>query len=255
MGRVGGTLRVPMNREGDELLASPSGDQDSVSPAKEEALRDTGRILALSDGIFAFAMTLLVLSLVVPPSVGPKGADLNVDSYSPTLWAILQNDWPQVYGYITAFVVLSLWWSLHHLVFGYVKRYDGRLQWLNLMFLLGIAVTPFALGIRNAFPNTAAANELYGGSQALIGGLLLLIVVYATQRHRLVHPKMTQDEISEVRLRTTFLTVSFAATVPIAFLNVPASQVAWIVIAIVFVLIRRLHPKLARARRAMGALL
>lgn len=237
------------------MLAGPSGDPDSASPAKEEALRDTGRILALSDGIFAFAMTLLVLSLVVPPSVGADGTSLNVDTYSPNLWGILRHDWPQVYGYITAFVILSLWWSLHHLVFGYVKRYDGRLQWLNLMFLLGIAVTPFVLGIRNAFSNTAAANELYGASQALVGGLLCLIVVYATQGHRLVHPRMTEDEVSEVRLRCAFLTVSFAATVPIAFESVPASQTAWIVIVIVFVLIRRLHPRFARARRAMGALL
>jgi hypothetical protein len=64
---------------------------------------------------------------------------------------------------------------------------------------------------------------------------------------------MTADEITEVRLRSAFLTVAFAVTVPIAFVNVPASQVAWIVIAALFVFLRRLHPKLDRARRAMGA--
>jgi uncharacterized membrane protein len=209
--------------------------------AKEEALSDTGRILSLTDGIFAFAMTLLVLSLVVPSnSCTPPTPDctLNVSSYSPELWGLLRGDQGQFFAYVLAFVVISVWWSLHHSVFGFIKRYDSPLLWMNLMFLLGIAVTPFVLGVRSAFSNTAAANELYGGAQALIGGLLCIIVFYATDHHRLVDPRMSAEEIREQKFRVVYLTAAFAATVPVAFVYVPASQVSFGVILAMLYLIR-----------------
>jgi TMEM175 potassium channel family protein len=233
------------------------GDEAEPGSAREEALQDTGRILSLTDGIFAFAMTLLVLSLVVPsaacslPTAHCENGNLNNPDYSPTLWNYLQNDWAQVYAYILAFIIIAVWWSLHHSVFGFIKRYDTRLLWLNMMFLLGIAVTPFVLGVRSTFDQTAAANELYGGSQALVGALMCAIVYYATDHHRLVNPKMTAAEIGAIRLRAVFLTVAFGATVPVAFISVPASQSAWIVILAGFALIRRIRevlPKLPRKR-------
>jgi uncharacterized membrane protein len=220
--------------------------------AKEEALSDTGRILSLTDGIFAFAMTLLVLSLVVPsasctPVPPATSCTLNVASFSPNLWGILRGDSGQFFAYVLAFVVISVWWSLHHSVFGFIKRYDSVLLWMNLMFLLGIAVTPFVLGVRSTFSNTAAANELYGGAQTLVGGLLCVIVFYATDRHRLVDPKMSAEEIREQKFRAVYLTIAFAGTVPVAFVYVPASQVAFGVI-LGFLYLLRVRRKRREAR-------
>ncbi|HXQ94057.1 MAG TPA: TMEM175 family protein [Thermoplasmata archaeon] len=229
-----------------------SPDSPAGKSAKEEALSDTGRILSLTDGIFAFAMTLLVLSLVVPAttcslnqancagaSLGSTGS-FNNAGFSPTLWHILQGDGGQFFAYVLAFVIISLWWSMHHSIFGFIKRYDSRLLWLNQMFLLGIAVTPFVLGVRSAFSNTAAANELYGGAQAVVGGLLCAIVFYATDGHRLVDPRMSADDIGQQKVRVVFLTVAYAATVPVAFVDVAASQVAFgVILAMLYVIRRR----------------
>jgi uncharacterized membrane protein len=223
--------------------------------AKEEALSDTGRILSLTDGIFAFAMTLLVLSLVVPSAtclvsqahcVGAttnSTGSFNNPGYSPTLWNQLRNESGQFFAYVLAFVIISVWWSIHHSIFGFIKRYDSRLLWLNQLFLLGIAVTPFILGVRSTFSNTAAANELYGGAQAVVGGLLCAIVYYATDHHRLVDRRMSSDEIEQQKIRAVFLTIAFAATVPVAFVYVPGSQVAFGVILAGLYVIRLRHQR------------
>jgi uncharacterized membrane protein len=237
-----------------------SPDSPKAKTAREEALSDTGRIISLTDGIFAFAMTLLVLSLVVPSAVCVAGSafcathsSYNTAAYSPTLWNILQHQWNQFVAYVLAFVIISVWWSMHHSVFGFIKRYDSTLLWLNQMFLLGISVTPFILGVRSTFSNTAAANELYGGAQTVIGVLLCVIVYYSTDHHRLVDHRMSPEEIEQQKVRVIYLTVAFAATVPVAYVDVGASQLAFGVILGMLYFIRVRHSK-AKKRRGRDSL-
>ncbi|HEV8050361.1 MAG TPA: TMEM175 family protein, partial [Thermoplasmata archaeon] len=89
--------------------------------------RDMGRILALSDGVFAFAMTLLVLGLVLP--IGTSGGA--VAAYFQT-----QPFKTALYTYVLTFFVIGMWWQGHHLVFGYIQRYDRELIRLNSVFLV-----------------------------------------------------------------------------------------------------------------------
>ncbi|MCI4326184.1 MAG: DUF1211 domain-containing protein [Thermoplasmata archaeon] len=234
-----------------------SPDSPKAKTAREEALSDTGRIISLTDGIFAFAMTLLVLSLVVPSAVCTAGlafcathSTLNSPAYSGTLWNLLRQEWNEFAAYVLAFVVISVWWSMHHSVFGFIKRYDSTLLWMNQMFLLGISVTPFILGVRSTFSNTAAANELYGGAQTVVGLLLCAIVFYSTDHHRLVDRKMSGEEIQQQKVRVIYLTVAFAATVPVALVDVGASQLAFGVILGLLYFIRIRHLKARRKGRA-----
>jgi uncharacterized membrane protein len=235
------------------------GDSPKAKTAKEEALSDTGRIISLTDGIFAFAMTLLVLSLVVPSAVCAAGSAFcaahattttNIPAYSPTLWGILRTEWNEFAAYVLAFVIISVWWSMHHSVFGFIKRYDSTLLWLNQMFLLGISVTPFILGVRSTFSNTAAANELYGGAQTVVGIFLCAIVFYSTDHHRLVDHRMSPEEVEQQKIRVIYLTIAFAATVPVAYLDVSASQIAFGVILGMLYFIRVRHARAKKRGRA-----
>jgi uncharacterized membrane protein len=208
-------------------------------PATEEAIQDPGRIISLSDGIFAFAMTLLALSLAIP--VGPPGS--NTEAYSSTLAHKLLTEYPDLYAYILAFIIIAMWWTLHHALFAYIKRFDATLMWLNLLFLLGIAVSPFTLGVWIAYDNTTAGTELYGSAQALVGVAMCAMVYYATDHRRLVDPRMNDVEVQDVRLRATFLTAAFAATVPVAVVDdgklVPYTQAIWGAILVLQRFVRR----------------
>ena len=106
---------------------------------------DISRILALSDGVFAFARTLLVLTLTVP-AFDPT---LTADQASRALWGYLWS--PAGYrpflGYLFAFLMIAIWWMAHHRTFRYIERYDRTLVWLNLFLLLEIAVMPFVVEI------------------------------------------------------------------------------------------------------------
>ena len=95
------------------------------------------RILALSDGIFAFSLTLLALSLVVPKlTAGQSNAELSEK---------LAEEIPSFFVYFWSFFVVSFYWFAHHRVFRYIKRYDSLMMWLNIIFLMFITLVPFIL--------------------------------------------------------------------------------------------------------------
>ena len=85
-----------------------------------------GRVEALSDGVFAIVITLLVLELSVPNFLG------HGDPGHPTsLWEMRM----ELYNYAVGFLSLGIYWILHHYVFHFIKRSDGILAWLNILYL------------------------------------------------------------------------------------------------------------------------
>ena len=104
---------------------------------------DMSRIISLSDGVFSFAMTLLIINLALPA--------VSQASSSPTIGTYLSQLEPRMLDYGLAFVVVASWWGEHHRIFSAIRRYDSRLMVLNLYFLLLISVTPFILALVFAF--------------------------------------------------------------------------------------------------------
>ncbi len=115
--------------------------------AEDESSRRYGldRTLAISDGVFAFAVTLLVLDLFVPAlSSGATSADLAQALSKESLSFI---------SYLLSFFIAGVWWNAHNRNFGYIRKADSRLRWLNLLFLLWIALLPFFTKILNQYAN------------------------------------------------------------------------------------------------------
>ena len=95
-------------------------------------LTDTMRIETFSDGVFAIAITLLVLELHVPELAHGEG-----------LWSALLDEWPQFGAYLTSFAILGIMWINHHSMFRLIQRSDRGLMFLNLNLLLWTALLPF----------------------------------------------------------------------------------------------------------------
>jgi hypothetical protein len=98
----------------------------------EAAGEGIGRILALSDGVFAIAITLLVIQIALPATAG--AADLP---------SALLRLWPRYLAYALSFLVIARFWVSHHLAFRLITRYDSTLVWLNLVLLMFVAFLPF----------------------------------------------------------------------------------------------------------------
>ncbi len=119
---------------------------------------------ALSDGIFAFAMTLMVISLAVPVIPVKEAPEL--------LPGILAGMWNQFLIFIIAFFVIASFWRSHHRIVGRVRYVNDRLIWINILFLFFIVLIPFSTATSGDYTNSLTAVLLFH-TNLLIASLLL----------------------------------------------------------------------------------
>lgn len=207
----------------DEQRAAAADASAEGVPVREVIGQDMGRIVSLSDGVFAFAMTLLVLSLITPIVTGSTDAQT-----SRRLLAALQQDWPAFLGYGFAFVMISVWWVAHHRVFRYIERYDERLIWLNLALLLEIAVMPFVLSIYRSYPFAQIAVILFAVAQVAAGFTIAAIWRHATRGRKLVNPQLHDRVIRYIGLRSLVSPAIFLVSIGVSFLSVGGAEITWL---------------------------
>ena len=110
------------------------------------------RILAFNDAIFSIAITLLVLDIEIPDTTAIR---------KDGIWQVLGNLIPNFIGFFVSFLVISLYWISHLKFSKYIKLYDNRLLWLNLLLLLFIVLLPFSTAFYvNSF-NEDSAFQVY----------------------------------------------------------------------------------------------
>ncbi len=193
-----------------EVWKLPKGEDDEV------AAEGTGRILALSDGVFAIALTLLVFGIAVPAAA--SNAALPHD---------LLRLWPRYLAYALSFLVIARFWVSHHVGFRLVARYDQALIWLNLLLLLFVAFLPFPTAVLGQRIGSPAAVVLYAASMVLLSGASAGCWWYASGRDRLMQPGVSRNKIRGVRARTLSAPLLFAATVPVALAAPYVAEILW----------------------------
>jgi uncharacterized membrane protein len=141
------------------------------APAGEDA-RDSARLEAFSDGVFAIAITLLILELKVPPHDVPLAS---------ALW----ERWPSYVAFLTSFVTSGIMWLNHHRLFAYIGRVDHWLIVINGMLLLGVTFLPFPTAViaeHFGHPGERVAALFYSGTMVFIAIAFALLRWYP--RHR-----------------------------------------------------------------------
>lgn len=105
---------------------------------------------ALTDGIFAIVMTLLVLDIKVPHDF--------IGNISGELAALM----PNLFSFGVSFIVLGIFWNAHHSLFHFIKKLNNGLIWLNILFLLIVSLIPFSAALLGSYPSDRIAVQLYG---------------------------------------------------------------------------------------------
>ena len=162
----------------------------------EQAEKQTSRLEAFSDGVFAIAITLLVLELKVP--VFPSGG---VRPTSAALAAGLMRQWPSYLALVTSFFSVLVMWVHHHALFRCVRQTDARLLFANGFLLLVVSIVPFPTAVlANYFdtPAAPAACAVYAGVFVLIG-IAFYLLLLAAFRHEIVGGAPSETRLARLR--------------------------------------------------------
>ena len=138
----------------------------------------TSRIEALTDGVFAIAMTLLVLNFEVPNPLEGKGAF--------ELHHTLRQLWPNFLHYAMSFLLLSIFWIKNHQQYHFIKRSDQKLLWINLTSLLFICMIPFTTSLVSDYGDMPIAAIIFEANLLAAGAVSYLQWWYATKDRHLV---------------------------------------------------------------------
>ncbi len=189
------------------------------------------RVLAISDGVFAFAITLLVLDLVVPVlSSGATSADLG---------QALSRENASFVSYLISFFIAGIWWTAHNRNFSFLRTVDSRLRWLNLLFLLWIALLPFFTKILDQYTSLQLAVVLYAFDQAGAGFFMTLSWWYSSRNHRLIDKSLEDKEIRYITLRNAVAPISFIISMGLSFFGALVAFISWFAMIPALILIRR----------------
>jgi uncharacterized membrane protein len=201
----------------EERGGPPAGGRLRHAPWVDHGL-DLSRLLALSDGVFAFAMTLLVLGLAIPAGLQASG-----------LGAVLQHLWGAFYAYVISFFVIYFYWQAHQILFRYIDSYDRRLLQLNGVFLFFIVLLPFVTTLISVLsvPLTVA---MYALVQVAAGVALLGVWWDATYERRHVPKEMPATWIDYISFRSALSPIVFAISVPIALWRVDYAEASWLAV-------------------------
>jgi uncharacterized membrane protein len=206
----------------------------TVSTSESElADKETGRVETISDGIFAIAMTLLVLDLHVPQVAAGQ-----------SLLDALHAEWPTFLAFLIGFFTLLVCWINHHYMFELIRRTDGVLMLLNGFKMLVVSFTPFATALLSNYidtENQAIAVNVYALNFLLMGASMTGLWLYAA-RNGLARSK--DPEILATASRYYIAATIIPALIfALSFVSVPASVVLFVFMFGVYV-----FPKAAVAR-------
>ena len=182
------------------------------APADE---KETGRIEAFSDGVFAIAVTLLVLELKVPHLQDGGGGG--------SLARALLSQWPSYVALVTSFLTILVMWANHHRIFELVRRVNAPFLYANGLLLLVVTVVPFPTAVLAEYfqkPGATTAAVAYAGTFTLCGVAYQLLWRAAIAGRRLLRSDYSEERIQEIHRRYWLGVPGYLAATAAAFVSV-----------------------------------
>jgi TMEM175 potassium channel family protein len=169
----------------------------------------TNRLEAFSDGVFAIAITLLVLELNVPAG--------------DHLWEQLKDEWPSFAAFFVSFWVIGIIWVNHHGVLDHLKRADRGVLYLNLLLLLTVVFIPFPTALLAEHLKSGEDEEVaavvYSGAFVGMSIAYTFLWTYITNRRELLGVELTEEEISRISKRFLIGGPVYAVGLIVAFIS------------------------------------
>ena len=187
------------------------------APTTEEGRpREIGRIEAFSDGVFAIAITLLSLDLIIP---------MHED-----LAAALSDLYPNFFALVLSFAVIGSYWVFHHRLFSAVVRYDRRLVWMNFLVLFFIVVMPFSTNVVADYGAEPLGVVVYTVNIVGAGLASCALTAYVFVGRRMCSASVTDRRIRYAMVRSLVVPCYFAASLLLLVFSVPPNivELSWL---------------------------
>lgn len=194
--------------------------------------KDTNRLEAFSDGVFAVAITLLVLDIKVPGLETPGKLLEDVKLRDELL-----NEWPTLVAYITSFATIGIMWLNHHRLFSHIKRTNTLLLLFNLLLLLVIAFIPLPtalLAVQLAYPDQHVAAIIYSGTNVIMAFSFNLLWRYASWHGRLLGKNVDMRSVAAISQQYLYGPLLYIVAFVLAWINAPVCIAFSFVLALFF---------------------
>jgi uncharacterized membrane protein len=184
------------------------------------------RLEAFSDGVFAIAITLLIIEVRVPhAAAGELAGDL-------------VSLWPSYSAYVVSFIIIGIIWVNHHDIFGRIVTVDRPLLFLNLLLLLTVAFLPFPTALLGEYirdgDNAHIAAAVYGANMTAIGLAFIAMWTYLVRVPSLLAPAVGVEGARRARRAAMIGPVVYALTIPLAFVSPVACLIVYAALALYF---------------------
>ncbi len=181
--------------------------------------KDTNRLEAFSDGVFAVAITLLVLNIKIP---GLDTPDKLLEDGK--LWPELAKQWPMLVAYVTSFATVGIMWLNHHRVFSHIKHTSTLLLLFNLLLLLIIVFIPVPTALlaeQLPYPGQSAAAVIYSGTNILMAIAFNLIWNHASRGGRLLDKNVDMRSVEAISRQYMYGPLLYVVAFGLAWISAP----------------------------------
>jgi uncharacterized membrane protein len=182
---------------------------------------DTKRLETLVDGIFAIAMTLLVLGLAVP-TIQPPLTNASVEN-------AIFNLIPNFISLVVSFLLLAVFWKIHHRIFKQINKMNGTLLWINVIWLLFIVLVPFSATLTGDYGQFTISNVIFNINMLGVAVLLYLNWHYADHKN-FIHEKISNEEITFTKIVNFIFILVAISAIGLSYIIPQYSQVVYILI-------------------------
>lgn len=200
---------------------------------------ETARLEAFSDGVFAIAITLLILEIKVP------------SSETVGLGAELARQWPSYLAFFISFAFIGIMWINHHRMFTHIKRADDTLLLLNLALMFGVCVIPFTTALLAAqlgHPGARTAVVAYDSAYLGIAVFFNLLWRHAASRGgHLLADNVNREDAEKITQQYNYGPLAYGIAIALAWVSITASLLINLVLACFFAI-----PPHVAVRRAPG---
>ena len=183
---------------------------------------ETARLEAFSDGVFAIAITLLILEIKIP-------------GYDSELKTQLLRQWPSYLGFFISFAFIGIMWVNHHRLFTHIKKTDDVLLLLNLALMFGVCVIPFTTALLAAHlghPGARTAVIVYNAAYFGIAVLFSVLWRYAASRNgHLLAANVDREAVDKIMKQYNYGPLAYAVAIALAWISIPASLLINLVLA------------------------
>ena len=195
--------------------------------ADDENIPGIDRLLALTDGVVAIALTLLVLQLQVPAS-----KDFDVNSASQ-LWHQLGVDGGEFTSYLVSFVVIAQFWLVHHRILRTMRGHSEGLAWRNFAFLLTLTLMPFTSDLMGRYSGNPLAITFFALNLVALSLSTQWIYIYAASHNLLDEERRSHYEEIVGRVRSLLTIGVVVLALILAWTDTALSKYVWLLFIVV----------------------